>query len=189
MKRILVMVLTAVLVACAHSPQQVTINPVLSMSGDPYGNNRPVNVAVDDQRKSKSIGSRGGVYSETSVITIQNDLDQAILAAAKGKLAVLGFNVNSGIADATAMTIVIDDISYQPINTSIGNNIEVQAVMQSELQSQGETFTARYTSKVQRQTLMAPDEEDNSEMLSELISKTMNRMFADPELKAFLSNI
>lgn len=189
MKNILVVVMAITLMACAHSPQQVTVNPVLSMSGEPYGNNRPINVAVDDRRQSKTIGSRGGVYSSTSVITIHNDIDQAILAAAKGKLAVLGFNVNSGTSDATTMTIVIDDISYQPINTSIGNNIEVQAVMLSELKSQNEGFTGRYSSKVQRQTLMAPDEEDNSKMLSELISTTMNRMFADPDLKAFLSNI
>lgn len=189
MKKILVLMLSLLVMACAHSPQQVTVAPVLSMEGEAYGNNRPVNVVVDDRRESKAIGSRGGVYSETSVITVQNDLSQALLSAAKGKLAVQGFNVNSGNTEATSLTVVLEDISYEPINTSIGNNVEVQVVMAAELASQGETFTGRYKSKTQRQSVMAPDEEDNSKMLSELISQTMDRMFADPKVKAFLSNI
>jgi uncharacterized lipoprotein len=188
-KNILVIMLSLLVVACAHSPQQVTIAPVLSMEGDPYGNNRPVNVTVDDRREAKTIGSRGGIYSETSVITIKNDLSQAVLAAAKGKLAVQGFDVNSGNADATSLVVVIDDISFEPLNSAIGNVIEVQVVFLAELNSGGEKFSSSYTSKSNRKTVMAPNEEENSELLTGLVSKTMDRMFADPKLQAFLSNI
>ena len=189
MKNILVIMLSLFIVACAHSPQQVTISPVLSMEGEPYGNNRPVIVSVDDRRESKTIGSRGGMYSETSVITIKNDLSQAVLAAAKGRLAVQGFDVNSTNAEATNMVVVIDDISFEPLNSAIGNVIEVQVVFLAELQSRDEKFTSSYTSKSNRKTVMAPNEEDNSELLTGLVSKTMDRMFADPKLQAFLSNI
>ena len=189
MKNILVIIFSFLMVACAHSPQQVTIAPVLSMEGDAYGNNRPVSVTVDDRRESKTIGSRGGLYSDTSVITIKNDLSQAVLAAAKGKLAVQGFDINNTTTDATSMVVVIDDISFEPINTTIGNVIEVQVVLIAELSSGGEKFTSSYTSKSNRKTVMAPDEEENSELLTGLVSKTMDRMFADPRLQAFLSNI
>ena len=189
MKKIVISLLSLLVVACAHSPQQVTVSPVLSMEGEAFGDNRPVNVTFEDRRASKDIGSRGGIYAGTSVISIQNDIDQSILSAAKGKLAVLGFNINSGSDEATAINVVLKDISYQPINRTLGNNIEVQVVMDIELESQGETFTGEYKSKTQRQSVMAPDEEDNSKMLSDLVSQTMNRMFADPRIKAFLSNI
>jgi uncharacterized lipoprotein len=188
-KNILVIMLSLLVVACAHSPQQVTIAPVLSMEGDAYGNNRPVSVSVDDRRESKTIGSRGGIYYETSVITIKNDLSQAVLAAAKGKLAVQGFDVNTTNTDATSLVVVIEDISFEPINTTIGNVIEVRVIFLAELNSGGEKFSSSYTSKSNRKTVMAPNEEDNSELLTGLVSKTMDRMFADPKLQAFLSNI
>ena len=189
MKNILVFMFSLLSVACAHSPQQVTIEPVLSMEGDAYGNNRPLNVSVDDRRESKTIGSRGGLYSETSVITIKNDLSQSVLAAAKGKLAVQGFDVNTTNAEATNMVVVIKDISFEPINSTIGNVIEVQVIFLAELSSGEENFSSTYTSKSKRNTVMAPDEEDNSELVTGLVSRTMDRMFADPKLQAFLSNI
>jgi hypothetical protein len=62
-------------------------------------------------------------------------------------------------------------------------------VFLAELNSGGEKFSSSYTSKSNRKTVMAPDEEENSELLTGLVSKTMDRMFADPKLQAFLSNI
>ncbi len=189
MKKIAILISMLLMVACAISPQQLTVTPVLAMDGEAYGNSRPVNLAVEDRRASKDIGSLGGVYADTSNITIGNDVNQAVLAAAKGKMAALGFNVNSGEVNVTTMTIVLKEINYKPLNTSMGNKIEAEVVMLAELNSQGEGFTGRYKSKTTRQYVSAPDAEDNSKMLTELISETMDRMFVDPNLKAFLINI
>ena len=52
-----------------------------------------------------------------------------------------------------------------------------------------ERYTGQYKSSTERKTVVTPSMESNEEMVNAIISSTLNRLFADPKLKAFLSNI
>ncbi len=57
------------LVGCAHSPQQLNPQPTLKAQLAPVGHGQPVVVRVVDGRPSQSLGTRGGMYPETSTIS------------------------------------------------------------------------------------------------------------------------
>ena len=95
MKKTLLLITLSLLVACAYSPQQITINPSVDTSAEDYGLGRSVQIVVEDHRAVKELGSRGGVYKDTSLITIGNSITEAIAGAAEARLAIQGFNTNS----------------------------------------------------------------------------------------------
>lgn len=67
----LITVTSLTLVGCAHSPQQLSPEPKLTAQLAPVGHGQPVVVRVVDGRPSPTLGTRGGLYPETSAITVQ----------------------------------------------------------------------------------------------------------------------
>src|SRR3990167_6512366 len=64
----LVAVASLTLVGCAHSPQQLSPQPKLNSPLTAVGQGQPVVVRVADGRPSPVLGTRGGLYPETSAI-------------------------------------------------------------------------------------------------------------------------
>ena len=76
----LVAVAAAVLLAaCAQSPQKITLAPSFPAPEQAIGNKQPVHVRVSDDRRDKVLGSRGGAYRDTALITAQINREGAIL--------------------------------------------------------------------------------------------------------------
>ena len=82
--------LSVLVAGCAVSPQTITIVPQTNLSGPFYGQGRTLTIEVEDRRASSVLGSRGGVYESSSVITIANDINAALRLAAQSSAAQLG---------------------------------------------------------------------------------------------------
>ena len=188
MKKIILLLSSLLVVACAHSPQQITINPIIDTAAEHYGQGRSVSVSVEDARENKVLGSRGGVYKDTSVITLANDLDVAIARAAEARLAVQGFNINSPEA-AADMKIIIEKLTYDTPEQTVGKTVQLEAILKVEVTAGNESYSGRYKTNSERQTVLTPSMSTNEEMINTLLSDTLARLFADPKLKVFLSNI
>lgn len=192
MKIVATIFIALVSISCAYSPQQINVNPVINASAENYGRGRPVHVIAEDMRSVKTIGSRGGVYKDTSTITVANDINDAIAGAAKARLAVQGFNTNSIDENTTSLKVILESLSYDiPKQTlqSPAKKVLLEAVLRVEVKSREEIFTGRYKSNSERPTVVTPTMSRNEEMINEVLSNTLNHMFSDPKLKAFLSNI
>ncbi|MEE8056249.1 MAG: YajG family lipoprotein [Pseudomonadales bacterium] len=192
MKRSIILLICSFLVACAYSPQQITINPVIDTAAEDYGDGRAVTVSVEDNRATKALGSRGGIYKETSLITTSNSITDAIARAAEAKLVTQGFNINSAAAavnNSASLKIIIDELSYDLPEQSVGKKVVLKAVLKVEIAAGDETYTGHYRTNSERQTVITPSMAKNEEMINTLLSDTLLRLFSDPKLKAFLSNI
>lgn len=180
--------LVVVLSGCAFSPQQVTINPRISMDGEQYGGGRSVQVSASDVRADQTLGSRGGVYKDTSVITIENDMPQAIVNAVKAKLATQGFNVNAQDSNAD-LAVVVEELRYDIPEQSMVKKVDLLCVIRVDIQAGTENFTGRFRTTAGQEMLFNPDMKRNQEMINKVLSDTLARAFSDARLKAFLSNI
>jgi uncharacterized lipoprotein len=162
---------------------------VVSADVESYGAGSPVTVSVVDQREDKTIGSRGGVYKNTSTITIQNNLEEAIYRVAQASLAAQGFNVNSAIENAASLKIIVEKINYQTPEDSLAKKVALEVVLRVEAQMGGEKYIGRYKSNSERLTIVTPSMAKNEKMINDLLSKTLVRLFQDQKLKTFLGNI
>jgi uncharacterized lipoprotein len=173
-------------VGCAQSPQRINVQPVLTIGGEALGSGRPIIVSASDQRQNKVLGSLGGVYGATANITIGNDIEQALTRAANGLLASQGYVVNSPDPSAPQLNIVVETISYQPIEQPVGNALKLTAVLRADVTKEGETFSGRYQSESDRRSVTRPDARENEKYINELLSDTLERMFSDNRLREFL---
>jgi len=186
---IFVVVLSIFLSACAFSPQQLTITPRPEFNAERYGMGKPVVVLAEDLRVNKVLGSRGGAYAETSVVTIGNDFSQALIKAAEDALAIQGFDVLGQKEPVAQFKVIVDELSFDIPAQTMVSVINLKALMRVEVKAGGETYEATYKTQSDQKILGYPSLEKNQEIVNGLISDTMSRIFEDQKLKAFLSNI
>ena len=180
------LVAVTLLAACAQSPQRINVAPTLTLAGDMTGNGRAIIVSASDQRPSKVLGSLGGVYGSTATLTIANNLEQALTQTANGLLAAQGYVVNSPDPSARQLIIVVENITYEMLDQSVGSAVKLTATLRADVTKGGETFSGRYSTEGEHRGAMSPNREDNEKYVNELLSDTLKRMFSDNRLREFL---
>ncbi len=174
------------LTGCALSPQQVTIKPSLESSSSNIGEGRTLYVEVLDVRESSAIGSRGGMYKSTSLITLANDLPTAIRDAASKQFRDMGFVVQAAPGASADIRIFIDKLSYgDPETSAVGFDVALESVLRVEAKQRGDTYSGRYQVKTTRTYATVPGRDRNEEMINETLSGALQRLFSDPKLLAF----
>lgn len=174
---------------CAVSPQTIVLNPSVTVDQKNIGQGRSINLKVIDERSSKVLGSRGGIYSDTALLTIEGGPEEPIRQEVVGALSGYGFNVissrNKDNADID-MTVVIETLGYEMIGDKfpkvIKNNILLKAVCNKE----SEEFTSRYAANIEEEVLMTPLAAKNEKMINNLVSKALSALVKDQKLLGFL---
>lgn len=170
---------------CALSPQAVDIYPQVQVTGPAYGQGRQISVEVNDQRAIQALGSRGGVYGNTSTITINNNLAAAVQTAAQNALQQLGFNGNSS-AKPAQMVISIETLTYDTTQNKLIYNVALEAVLKVTTTVDGSIHEGSYTTLGKHQFGQAPDAAKNASIINKLLSDTIDRAFSDPNLARFM---
>lgn len=187
---------------CAKSPQQVVIAPTISVeSGELLPGkktNNKIALTVYDERPSSVMGSRGGVYGETSLVSTGEDFTRNIRAAAEQALQEMGLTVSSSESasepsNSTSKTVpqfqlYIDRFSYDVLD-SYFQDIEIKAAAHVVVTRGGQRFTGRYNSDLNQRLMTAPSNDKNDEMVNQVLDDVLARVFNDDALKVFLKEI
>lgn len=174
--------------SCARSPQVVIISPQLADSPRKIAEQRTVELVVRDDRGSNVIGSRGGLYAETSTISTQNDISPGLIELIGEKLEQQGYVVVApGSGGDVALTVELEELTYDT-----GGSVLTEVMLSSSVgvtcKKGNETLTSRYTTNHKEEFATAPDAEDNSELVNMVVGKSLDAMLADAELGDFMSN-
>nr|WP_132772281.1 hypothetical protein [Pseudomonas aeruginosa] len=106
--RLLLSLMTAsalVLGGCALSPQQLDPQPVLKGPLTAVGHGQPVVVKVVDGRPGPSLGTRGGLYADTSTLTVRSeDVVPKLQAQAETAVRLLGYTPSANAYNAPQLT-------------------------------------------------------------------------------------
>jgi uncharacterized lipoprotein len=175
------------LTACAQSPQAIRVAPNFSAPITQDGRNSPVHVRVSDNRQNKVLGSRGGTYRNTSVITIANNLSLAVEAPLAKHMAAMGYDTDSLSADTVDLHVIFDSLVYNhPIEHEVGHDMDMLATVIVEARRGNEHYEGRYRVKRKQKFFNAPNESRNAELVNDLVVEVLSSMFEDPKLVAFL---
>ncbi|WP_019528196.1 YajG family lipoprotein [Dasania marina] len=187
-KKLLLVIAAAAMAACAYSPQQVMIQPELEVADDIYGQGRIVAVLAEDQRSNKAIGSRGGAYPGTSLITPANDVGEAMVKAAKAGLRQQGFSVDSDQPPAATVKVIVDTLTYENDKDTVTAKVNLLAVLRVEINVAEKNHSGVYKSAISQQLVIKPTAATNEKLINKVLSQTLQRALNDPKVKAFLSN-
>ncbi|GGD11387.1 YajG family lipoprotein [Halopseudomonas salina] len=176
--------LALVLVGCAHSPQQLSVQPELLVPLNPVARQQPVIVTVRDTRSSKVLGTRGGIYPDSSSITVSEQTLPKVRQQVEQGLRQLGFNVvPEGTPNANNLTVSLAELKYQsPTATTYVTEANIGATFVAEAQAANTRYQGRYGATAQHRFGYAPNQATNTRLVSEVMSDALTRVFKDPEI-------
>ncbi|PAU53159.1 hypothetical protein BZL41_23615 [Pseudomonas sp. PIC25] len=177
------------LVGCAHSPQQLSPQPKLTSALTPVGQGQPVVVRVVDGRPSPTLGTRGGLYPETSVINVpaQNILPQ-LQAQAEAAVRLLGFTPSPNAYNAPQLTVTLAELKYQsPKEGLYVTEAKIGATFRADVQNSTRRYSGRYGASLDQRFGMAPNQETNTKLVSDVLSDALTRLFKDPTIGQILA--
>lgn len=172
---------------CALSPQQIDIEPNVTVAAVNRGHNMPVQVIAVDSREKAAFGSRGGVYEHTALIQPSNDVAEAIAEAVRKGLQTQGFNAFNPGDDATTLEVRLEKLDYTPVKDAVVNRVALDLEMLGEARRGPTTHTGTYKSNVVNDTPFTPTATRNQKMVNDILGQAIQRLLQDPEMLNFLS--
>ncbi|WP_160288232.1 YajG family lipoprotein [Pseudomonas sp. QL9] len=175
---------TLALSGCALSPQQ--LNPDPQFKGQPVavGQGQPVVVKVVDGRQSTELGTRGGLYSETSSITVRSqDVIPKLQSQAEAAVRLLGFTPSPNAYNAPTLTLTLAELKYQsPKDGLYVTEATIGATFRVDVQNSSNRYTGRYGASLDQRFGMAPNQQTNTKLVSDVLSDALDRVFKDPTI-------
>lgn len=189
MRRILALTVVTsalALAGCALSPQTITIAPTLDVPAEPVGQGRVVGLHVLDEREKKSLGSRGGVYADSSDISPANDVAEAVGTAMRTGLLAQGYQLGSAEA-GIVLKVAVTRLSYDVPAGAVAATANLAATLRITAERNGDSMSTDYHSTVTRTLPVAPTAAQNEKWVNELLGETITRFFADPKMRAYIN--
>ena len=178
------------LAGCAHSPQQLNPEPKLTTQLPAVGRGQPVIVRVVDGRPSPTLGTRGGLYPETSAITVQREqILPKLQAQAEAAVRLLGFTPTTSAPNAPQLTVTLAELKYQsPKDGLYVTEASIGATFKSDVSAGTRRYSGRYAASLNQRFGMSPNQETNTKLVSDVLSDALTRLFKDPSIGSLLSS-
>lgn len=185
----LIAVASLSLVGCAHSPQQLSPQPKLNAQLAAVGRGQPVVVKVVDGRASQALGTRGGLYPETSTISVSgNDVVPKLQAQAEAAVRLLGFTPTPNAYNAPQLTVTLAELKYQsPKEGMYVTEATIGATFRADVSNGGRRYSGRYGASLDQRFGMAPNQETNTKLVGDVLSDALTRLFKDPTISQVLA--
>ena len=175
------------LVGCALSPQQLSPQPKLTGPLTPVGQGQPVVVRVADGRPSPVLGTRGGIYAETSAISVQSkDILPRLQAEAEAAVRLLGFTPSPNAYNAPQLTLTLADLKYQSPKETYVTEATISATFRVDVQNSTRRYSGRYGASLNQRFGTAPNQETNTKLVTDVLSDALTRAFKDPTIGQLL---
>jgi len=172
--------LTLILGGCALSPQKLSPKPEVDtdrLSLQAQG--QPIRLVVVDGRTEQEIGTRGGVYGRTSYLTLPtNDILPKLKTQVDRGLRLLGF-VPGEDSNAPQLTVTLTLVDYQAVRAGINAQSSVRASLSAQTENGNRRYQGLYTATVARSFPNSPDKRANNQLLTQVLSDALDRLFAD----------
>lgn len=173
--------------ACAYSPQIISVTPQVVVDQAMVGQGRVIRVEAIDRRENPVLGTLGGIYGDTSGITLANNVEKALEGSVSDALVQLGFVVDTSYQGDLRLVVHLDELVYSSPDNLYSNKVEMQTAVSIEATNADKTYIKTYRSKGEKRFVAHPDKEANQQQINALLSKTLERIFKDTAFLMFIS--
>lgn len=172
------------LAGCGLSPQQLSPHPEFKGAIVAVGQGQPVQVRVVDGRSSPVLGTRGGLYPETSTISVAGPVILPKLQAqVEAAVRLMGFTPMPGAMNAPQLTVTLSDLKYQsPKDEAYVTEANISTILSVDIQNGNRRYNGRYSASMNQRSGMAPNEETNNDLVSEVLSDALTKLVRDPAI-------
>lgn len=172
---------------CAVSPQQVAVEPHTDESfPSAVSSGITVNVLVRDMRDTAVLGSLGGTYPESSMLTASNNVTGDIRDLLADKLAEAGYEVVDEDA-RFQLRVDLRQLSYERDSSGVGSEVRVVADLLARIEEGSAYFENTYIERQNQSRATRPTAEDNKMFVEETLNASLDRLVRSQRLNEFLA--
>ncbi|HZJ94192.1 MAG TPA: YajG family lipoprotein [Thiopseudomonas sp.] len=181
--------MAGVLAGCGLSPQYLQPEPRFTGQLVAVGKGQPVTVQVSDARSSAVIGTRGGLYADSSAIRVNKDAFLPRLQAeTDAAVRMMGFTPMLKGANNAQFNLQLVQLSYSALEkNALSKEAQLEAVYSLEVKNAGRRYSGRYAATLKQGYVKAPSEQVNNQWVSEVLSEGLRRVFKDPAIAELLA--
>jgi uncharacterized lipoprotein len=172
---------------CALSPQTVPLQPSLAIDETNIGQGRTIALDAVDHRTDKTVGTRGGVYRDSAIISTGEDVAAALRRSMSDALGAQGFRVlEPGAAADLSMTVGLEKLSYKAYGEPVVRTLEIAAKVSNAVARGDERYSASAGITDTRNVLRAPAPADNEAYINDTLAKALEKLLSDPRYVEFV---
>lgn len=183
------LVMAGLLAGCGLSPQYLKPEPRFTGQLATVGQGQQVTVQVSDARPSEVIGTRGGLYADSSAIRVSKAVFLPRLQAeADAAVRMMGFTPMPQGADNAQLNLQLVKLSYRASEKNpLSKEAQLEAVYSLEVKNGSRRYNGRYAATLTQGYVKAPNEQVNNQWVSQVLSEGLQRVFNDPAIGQLLA--
>jgi len=122
------------------------------------------------------------------VIVPKENILPKLQAEAEAAVRLLGFTPSPNAYNAPQLTLTLAELKYQsPKEGLYVTEATIGATFRIEVQNGGRRYTGRYGASLDQRFGMAPNEQTNTKLVSDVLSDALSRVFRDQNIGQVLS--
>ncbi|HBS41984.1 MAG TPA: hypothetical protein DEA26_04840 [Oceanospirillales bacterium] len=180
--------LTMILSGCVLAPQVIELDDTAAVAPPAESVSRGALVRVVDKRQVSEpdvIGLRGGRAAERSPLKAQDSLERVLTSKMQASLTQLGFGGNSPLAPLKVQ-LTVNQFDYLCNDGMWVNDCSMKVNMELNVIDGDKTFRKPFGASETRRVATAPVADYNQEWVNAMLENIWERMFSDPEFRAFV---
>ena len=184
----LVLAANVVLGACALTPQQLHLDPSVSIQGEAVGDGTPLAVFVQDHRTDSKLGDVGDPNTQMVEVSLTEDFKPRLLEEVGKALAALGFKVVSEEQEAArSLQIAVRRLELSSVKQAFVFDTELRAELGAVGTNAGDTYDRVYYVRTRKETAGPPYLKDSNALVNTAVSQALEDMLNDERLLEMLA--
>ncbi len=182
-----ILLLTIFATGCAFSPQQVELNPQITVRNDNIGKGDAIYLSVIDERASQSLGRRGTAYGAAAEITATKPLADIVKMKLSEGLQARGFTASDDNSLDKKLQIEIRQLEYSTSTGFWTGGVHIKGALKGEADNGQLDYENMYRYEKEERVMVVPTSETNAEWINIALSETLNELLKDDRLFQFLA--
>jgi uncharacterized lipoprotein len=190
--RRLVLYLTAAAViglsGCALTPQNLHLEPAVTIQPTPVASGTIVGLAVEDNRSTQKLGEVGDPNTQMVDVSLTEDFRPHIYEEVARTLTALGFNV-APYSDNLERSLMIDvrRLELSSTKQAFVFDTELRAELGAVARNGGDTYDRLYYVRTRKETAAPPFLKDSNALVNTAVSQALDDMLSDQRLFELLT--
>jgi len=173
---------------CALTPQNLHLEPAVTIQPTPVASGTIIGLAVEDNRSTQKLGEVGDPNTQMVDVSLTEDFRPRIYEEVARTLTALGFNV-APYSDNLERSLMIDvrRLELSSTKQAFVFETELRAELGAVARNGGDTYDRLYYVRTRKETAAPPFLKDSNALVNTAVSQALDDMLSDRRLFELLT--
>jgi len=173
---------------CSLSPQNIKLDPPVTVSPSSLGQGKVVWVQVNDARLRKTLGNVGNPDGKITQVSVEHDFSKTVYQRVAAALRDLGFVAQPTPGpDERSLIVEVRDLKYQSLKQTVTFATEASVSIAGMARNGVDHYDRVYNAGEQKTGPLMPDEKERAETVNRVVAAAIEDMLNDPRLTGLLA--